>query len=123
MAKLLEESLANMDHVFGVAPRTEDKPGRLVYIFYHRVKELVQKQWLVERTARLLGLAMAHEIGHLLLPFNAHTQTGIMRADWYYPSERDFLLATQGKFGFTPKQGEFIRSEVLRRSTLNLEVP
>ena len=121
MAKPLEERLPNMAHVFGVAPRTEDNPGRLVYIFYHRVEELVQKQWLLEHTARILGLAMAHEIGHLLLPPNSHTETGIMRAHWYFPSKVDFLLATYGKLEFTPKQGELIRSEVLRRSTLILE--
>ncbi len=117
-AKPLEERFANNDHVFGVAPRTEDNPGRLVYIFYHRVEELVQKQWLLEHTARILGLAMAHEIGHLLLPPNSHTETGIMRAHWYFPSKVDFLLATYGKLEFTPKQGELIRSEVLRRSGL-----
>ena len=121
MAKPLEERLANNEHVFGVAPRTKDNPGRLVYIFYHRVEELVQKQWLLEHTARILGLAMAHEIGHLLLPPNSHTETGIMRANWYFPSKVDFLLATYGKLEFTPEQGELIHSEVLRRSTLILE--
>jgi len=118
MAKPLEERLPNMDHVFGVAPRTEDNPGHLVYIFYHRVEELVQKQWLPEYTPRILGLAMAHEIGHLLLPSNSHTETGIMRAHWYFPSKLDFLFATYGRLEFTPKQGELIRSEVLRRSGL-----
>lgn len=118
MARPLEERLPNMAHVFGVAPRTEDNPGHLVYIFYHRVEELVQKQWLLEYTPRILGLAMAHEIGHLLLPSNSHTETGIMRAHWYFPSKLDFLFATYGRLEFTPKQGELIRSEVLRRSTL-----
>lgn len=32
--------------------------------------------------ARLLAYAMAHEIGHLLLPYPAHAKAGIMRAGW-----------------------------------------
>jgi hypothetical protein len=32
--------------------------------------------------ARLLAYAMAHEIGHLLLPDPAHANVGIMRAGW-----------------------------------------
>ena len=30
----------------------------------------------------LLGLAIAHEIGHLLLNTNSHAKTGLMRAGW-----------------------------------------
>jgi hypothetical protein len=31
---------------------------------------------------RVLGLAMAHEIGHVLLNSNSHAPNGVMRADW-----------------------------------------
>ena len=31
---------------------------------------------------RVLGLAIAHEIGHVLLNSNTHSPTGLMRADW-----------------------------------------
>ena len=31
---------------------------------------------------RVLGLAIAHEIGHVLLNSNSHAPTGLMRADW-----------------------------------------
>jgi len=31
---------------------------------------------------RVLGLAIAHEIGHLLLNSNTHAPSGLMRADW-----------------------------------------
>lgn len=31
---------------------------------------------------RVLGLAMAHEIGHVLLNSNSHAPSGLMRADW-----------------------------------------
>jgi len=119
MAKPLEDRLGDMDHVFGFAPRTENQAGRWIYIFYHRVEELVQQRRLQEHKARILGLAMAHELGHLLLPFHSHSRTGIMRAKW---NRQDFQLAALGNLDFTPKQAELIRSEVLRRSASNLEV-
>ena len=31
---------------------------------------------------RILGLAIAHEVGHVLLNTNSHAPTGLMRADW-----------------------------------------
>lgn len=31
---------------------------------------------------RVLGLAMAHEIGHVLLNISSHAPSGLMRADW-----------------------------------------
>ena len=31
---------------------------------------------------RVLGLAIAHEIGHVLLNSNSHAPSGLMRADW-----------------------------------------
>ncbi len=112
MAKPLEDRLGNMDHVFGFAPRSEKQSGRWIYIFYHRVEELVQKRRLQEHRTRILGLAMAHELGHLLLPFHSHSRKGIMRAQW---NRQDFQLAAHGNLGFTPKQAELVRGELIRR--------
>ncbi len=112
MAKPLEDRLGDMDHVFGFAPRTEKQSGRWIYIFYHRVEELVRKRRLQEHRTRILGLAMAHELGHLLLPFQSHSRKGIMRAQW---NRQDFELATRGNLGFTPEQVELIRGELVER--------
>ena len=112
MAKPLEDRLGDMDHVFGFAPRTKDQSGRWIYIFYHRVEELVRKRRLQEHRTRILGLAMAHELGHLLLPFHSHSRKGIMRAQW---NRQDFELATRGNLGFTPEQVELIRGELVER--------
>jgi hypothetical protein len=30
----------------------------------------------------IFGLAMAHEIGHFLLPYDSHAPSGIMQATW-----------------------------------------
>jgi len=117
--KTMEKHLGVPDHVLGLSMYSKDKPGHLAYVFYHRVEEFVQARNLHEHKARILGLAMAHEIGHLLLPLHSHSSRGVMRATW---DREDFELAARGNLDFTPKQAELIRSEVLRRSASNLEV-
>ena len=101
------------DSVFGLSPRMPDgRGGRLAYVFYHRVREFVVKRTLLEQGALILGLAIAHEIGHLLLPHNSHSRSGIMRARW---DRQDLRLATLGDLFFTAQQAESIRAEVIRR--------
>ena len=118
--KTMEKHLGRQDHVFGLSMYAKDKPGHLAYVFYHRIEEFVRARNLAQHKARILGLAVAHEIGHLLLPLHSHSSRGVMRATW---DRGDFQLATAGNLEFTPKQAELIRSEVLRRSMLNVEVP
>src|SRR4051812_8126003 len=64
--------------VVGLAPATLTASGRLAYVFYDRVRTAVPEHDNVDS----LALVIAHEIGHLLLPDGAHSDTGIMRADW-----------------------------------------
>lgn len=49
----------------------------------------------------ILGRAMAHEIGHLLLAGAPHSAKGVMRATW---SPEDLRSATAGSFFFTRKE-------------------
>lgn len=58
----------------------------------------------------LLGHAMAHEIGHVLLGTTEHSPAGIMKARW---SQADFQVAGLRFLNFTALQ----RAEVLRRRT------
>lgn len=69
---------------FGVAsdalafvPGTADNHGSLVYVFDDRVSSLSSHSGIPY--SALLGRVLAHEIGHVLLPFNSHSPTGIMR--------------------------------------------
>jgi len=62
--------------------------------------------------SQILGLAIAHELGHLLLRSNAHWLTGIMQAQW---RAKDLQRASKGLLLFTPEQTQIIRAEVLRR--------
>ena len=63
-------------------------------------------------TANLLGLAMAHEMGHVLLRTLGHSGGGIMQARWRPKDLRD---SEQGLLLFTPEQGHLMRNDVVRR--------
>ena len=60
----------------------------------------------------ILGHIMAHEIGHLLLPGERHSVSGIMKARW---RSDDWRLVCQGELNFAPEQSRFLRAELLRR--------
>jgi hypothetical protein len=80
--------------------------ANVAYVFYHRVKLLTGANGV--HLAPVLGAAMAHEIGHLLLD-NAHSQAGLMRADW---TKEDLQLIQRSELFFTAKQAALIRSQV-----------
>jgi len=70
-------------------------------------------QWIrFGDTANLLGLAMAHEMGHVLLRTLGHSGEGIMQARWRPKDLRD---SEHGLLLFTPEQGQLMRNEVARR--------
>jgi hypothetical protein len=63
----------------------------------------------------LLGLAMAHELGHLLLQSARHSVTGIMRARW---TEKGLAEDYRGYLRFTSREAQSMRNEVRRRMRL-----
>ena len=60
--------------------------------------------------ASLLGVAIAHEIGHLLLPYGSHSPSGLMQADW---DDRQFVLARARLLRFTAQQAKQIRAHLM----------
>lgn len=77
--RLLRHSRRLPTSVLGAAPST----GR-VYIFLDRILRRARKDSIVPH--RVLGLVLAHEIGHLLLPAQGHANTGLMRTSLDYQS-------------------------------------
>jgi hypothetical protein len=57
----------------------------------------------------LLGCALAHELGHMLLPLHAHSETGIMRAAW---DAAHVSVGTSDYLHFTPWQARMIRKKI-----------
>jgi len=60
----------------------------------------------------VLAHIAAHELGHILLPGNAHTVSGIMKAAF---SLDDWAIARQGRLFFAPQQAAFMRKELFVR--------
>jgi len=105
----------------GLAPGS-GPDRKIVYIFYNNVEARFWRLQGAQGSARLcrpvsmakiLGHAMAHEIGHLLLNNQVHSPHGIMRGEWGFADFRDM---TEGMFLFTPQQTEFLRADVRRRA-------
>jgi hypothetical protein len=101
----------------GGATGTPEHRGQIAYVFYDRV-ESIARAYLNRAhingsseidTVIVLAHAMAHEIGHLLLP-HGHSEIGLMRADW---NGTDLRNAADGDLNFTPEQAALIRSRVL----------
>jgi hypothetical protein len=101
------DRLNQIKDAMGFAPGTETVRGRVAYILAYRVDDVGQALGMDK--AVVLGAAITHEVGHLLLPMNAHSKTGIMRADW---NEGDFRRAAVKQLLFTAEQGTQIRNRM-----------
>lgn len=80
------------------------------YVSYSRIQELAASTSAGVKD--LLGLAVAHEIGHLLFGTLDHANQGIMRAPWRLLDLED---KSWGEFHFTNEQGKRLRSAVEAR--------
>jgi hypothetical protein len=78
--------------------------GRLATIYSNRV-ELLAHAASVD-VARLLGYAIAHELGHLLLRTSDHSRHGLMRAVW---SGERVRRAIEDDWKFTDREIAAIR--------------
>lgn len=58
----------------------------------------------------VMGLVMAHELGHLLLPHDSQSRSGLMRANWRVED----LRVDRGPLEFTRTQAEVIRQALQR---------
>ena len=69
------------DSVMGVAiSSATEARGRIAYIFYDRIERIaVSHQTPI---ARGLGHIMAHEVGHLLIGSDSHSEQGLMKPNW-----------------------------------------
>jgi hypothetical protein len=100
---------------FALAP---DKPERgfLASVYFDRVQQITEDQRGLEY--EVLGRAIAHELGHLLLGTNSHSTRGIMRARW---NPEELPAGSAGRFSFLPQQAAEIRAEVAARAQLTAQ--
>jgi hypothetical protein len=79
------------------------------FIFYERI--------LAQRThthllPAMLGRVLAHEITHLLLPQEDHSEFGLMRGHW---SADDLRVTSAASLGLPARSVQFMYREALRR--------
>ena len=78
--------------------------ARCAYVFVDRIPPVVFQ--FGQPFTRVLGLVIAHEIGHILLPGQGHAESGIMSAH--------VNLWSRKLVYFTPEQGTEIKSLLMR---------
>ena len=110
------ERLTVAPDALGGATGSREGRGRMAYVFYDRVERTAEDYLNPSRqrpmdmdTVVVLAHAMAHEVGHLLLPYG-HSETGLMRADW---EAEDLRNAVAGELNFTPEQADLIRAKLM----------
>jgi hypothetical protein len=86
----------------GLAAVTLLSGGKIAYLLFDRIRHVALSSG--GEAADILGLVIAHEMGHLLLPFGSHSQNGLMRPSW---RPEDFTLGSQP--AFTQAQADGIR--------------
>ena len=95
----------------GVAAVPQDSSqAYLAYLSIHQAAGAAQEY--ATPLEQVLGLAAAHEIGHLLLGENAHSSSGLMKASW---GAGELKLGSLGNLIFTAEQSWRIRSNLLQR--------
>jgi len=97
------------DGTLGIASQPEKGTPASASVFYDRVKELAKGGGASIEV--ILGHAVAHEIGHLLLGSNSHSSKGLMRARW---SWQDLQQAAGGELQFTRSEVARIREGLLK---------
>jgi hypothetical protein len=91
----------------------------LATVYVDRVESVARGAGIDAR--RLLGLAIAHEVGHVLLNSNTHAQSGLMRADW---SRSELRRQDATSWHFLDDEAADVHEAVLnRRSLTPLESP
>jgi hypothetical protein len=109
------------DNVMGLAPGIGPDRG-IVYVFDNKVRTLFYRMLDAHirgdmdrhvSMGQVLGHAIAHELGHVLLNQQVHSAHGIMRGEWGLIDLRD---AADGLLLFTPQQAGVLQADVRRRS-------
>ena len=105
--RLRQKSLNLHESTLGLSFLGEDGIGSHADVFYAGVEPIQQAAGLSAEA--ILGLVIAHELGHLLLGTNSHAARGIMRANW---KKQDLSLAGKGMLGFTEDQAQKMRGRL-----------
>jgi hypothetical protein len=92
----------------GMAAVAPEGGGKIAYVLYDRLRDASSAAgWSL---TEFLGVVIAHELGHLLLPPGSHS-SGLMRANWDIADPKSFNVHN---LAFTPQETALIRSRIFR---------
>jgi len=80
-----------------------------VVVLWDRSKKMAESSGVP--AGIILGHAMAHELGHLLLQSMEHSRTGLMRSRW---GKEELLRAESGRLLFTTEQATAMTGELMK---------
>jgi|SRR5208282_5426134 len=110
------------DSVYGISYLSAEESGTQADVFYSKIARFHGAG--LSDAGILLGHAIAHELGHLLLGSNSHSMTGIMRGNW---CTEDLTHMAQGSLFFSEGQSRKMKAKLstfaLRRDTSFRAVP
>lgn len=86
----------------------------LASVFYEHAVRRAKSDDAEFEIPMILGGVIAHELGHLLLGSNRHSDVGIMQPRWTRSQVRQL---TKGMLLFTTEQSMLMRSEARRRNS------
>jgi hypothetical protein len=100
-----KQTAGRAQDAMGYTPGGGTERGRLAFVMVNRVLE-ISDGYGAPRSV-VLGVAIAHELGHLLLS-KEHSTAGIMKP---YLNQADFRSARNGRLLFTDEQARILRKQ------------
>jgi hypothetical protein len=97
------------ENVLGFTELDENLGIRSAGVYYPAAVEAAGKYGLA--SGEVVGAAMAHEIGHLVLGADAHSREGLMSPDW---TRSQFKRLSIGELSFTSSEATLLRDELRR---------
>jgi hypothetical protein len=89
---------------------TADATPFLATVYVNRAESVARGAGIDAR--RVIGLAIAHEIGHVLLNTSTHAPSGLMRADW---SRHELRRTDAAAWHFLDTEAASVRAAALGR--------
>lgn len=100
----------------GISFSAENGQACYADLFYEPIQQLQEETHV--SSSVILGHAMAHEVGHLLLGTNSHSPSGLMREHW---TREDLAKASKGNLRFSREQSLRITNRLAQRSGQGLQ--
>lgn len=112
--RVISKGKISSDLVFGQAFIGEGGKGMYADVFFDRIRSAHNDDGT--SVPRLFGAVTAHELGHLLLGFNAHSWLGIMTPVWDAGCVRRMNMGT---LLFTGDQARHMQSNLAKSRIIN----